>query len=44
MVEGLLVDKVRSVLQGQMTEGSGCWAEGFGLDSLNDRETSWTPG
>lgn len=44
MVEGLLVDKVRSVLQGQMTEGSGCWAEGFGLDSLNDREASWTPG
>lgn len=27
-----------------MTEGSGCWAEGFGLDSLNDREASWTPG
>lgn len=43
MVEGLPQDKAQLVEQGQMMEGSECWAEALGLDSLNDRETSWAP-
>lgn len=27
-----------------MMEGSGCWAEGSRLDSLNDREATQAPG
>ena len=40
MMEGTQVDKVKQVQQGQRMEGSGCWTERFGIDSLNDREAS----